>query len=300
MPLTAHFTTPSSFEKLLKHLTNIDRWEMLETNLSPLPPILEEFKSRRWCIDRLPENPEFKALPTVTLFIIYQTRLLIESVQQTTSTDSEANLYLLIPLYLLPAYQLWVQENPAIARPSQQKAPMWFFNPQSTACLDEINIPHPTNLATAELTRLQGSTNLSRRLADARSQLYLWLCQSLGINAPKEQAPLPKVHHAQPAELTIDGLPQALQPIAHSTITCPLLQNYFSQPDVQHTYIKLLHQQQSQSTIIVIANQIIADRLAAIASDQTQQAAASDLLCHLASWAPRGDQALTYQTVEAR
>ncbi len=301
MPFTDHYESLPSFEKLLKQLTDVERWEMLEDSLSPLDPILEEFKSRRWCSDRLPGDSGFEVLPILTLYIIYQTRLLIESIQQASSTDSEANLYLLVPLYLWPANQLWVQGNTtAISRPSQQKAPTWFSNPQSAACLDELDLPHPTDLAAALLTTMQASTNLSRRIAEARSQLYAWLCQSLGVEVVSEQPAVPKTSQGKPAKLTIESLPQALQPIARSTITGPLLQDYFSQLNVQQTYLTLLHRHQSQPTIIAIANQIIADRLDAITPDQTQQAAASHLLCRLAAWTSGDAPALTYQNLETR
>jgi len=115
MSISNWLESPDKFRKLLTALGS-DNWEQLMDSLSMDDPVLRRFAATQWAQRRLPDEPD--VLAVVTLLIAYHFRcLLVDSVRSDNPTGNglqdELNVTLLMPLYIWPAYRIWIlQEFP--------------------------------------------------------------------------------------------------------------------------------------------------------------------------------------------
>jgi len=169
MSISNWLESPESFRKMLAALISDqdDKWKNTRRDILMEEPVLRQFAATQWAQARLPDDPDTLAM--VTLYVAYQFRwLLVDSVRLVDPIDGylqdELNITLLLPLYIWPAYQIWVlQEFPAKARLNQSQAIPWLLNrPLRLRAFKELDIPEPNEKFLAYIEVKQNTTNLSR------------------------------------------------------------------------------------------------------------------------------------------
>jgi hypothetical protein len=178
MSLTNWLENPEQFKKMLIALTSDQdyRWEPLRRDANLDEPLLRQFATKQWAQKRLPDNPDILAI--LTLFITYQFRwLLMDSVRSDPLVESyfqdELNVTLMLPLYIWPAYQIWVlQEFPANSHISQGQAIPWLLSQKlRLKAFKELEIPEPGDKVLAYLAVKKNTTNISRWIKDGCESL---------------------------------------------------------------------------------------------------------------------------------
>ena len=170
MSISNWLESPGQFRKLLAALVS-DNWEHLVDSLCMDEPVLRQFASTQWARRRLPDDPS--PLAFVTLLIAYHYRcLLLDSIRPDNPTGNglqgELNVTLLIPLYIWPAYHIWIlQEFPPKSRIKQVEAIHWLLdaNQRETGFL-ELEIEEPDRRLLTYLELKKNTTNLSRWIKD--------------------------------------------------------------------------------------------------------------------------------------
>jgi hypothetical protein len=303
--------TPAHFKKMLAALISDQdyRWEGLKHDLSLDEPMLRQFATTQWAQKRLPDNPDILAI--VTLFITYQFRwLLMDSVRLDSSVESyfqvELNVTLLLPLYIWPAYQIWVlQEFPANSHVAQSQATPWLLSQK--LCLKafkELEIPEPGEKLLAYLEVKKNTTNLSRWIKAGCDRLHFVMCMAARQTPPTadnssdalqglsnkhaddpDRAPLPLDQGiSQPFNPTDVGVDGTDREQLNWCLASPIYQPYLQWKEALETCMDFQHDDLVTPSLCQIARKIIHNRISAAGLDLHQQAQALELLSELPEW----------------
>lgn len=331
MSISNWLESPESFRKILAALISDqdEKWENTRRDILMEEPVLRQFAATQWAQARLPDDPDTLAI--VTLYVAYQFRwLLVDSVRLVDPIDGylqdELNVTLLLPLYIWPAYQIWVlQEFPAKARLNQSQAIPWLLNrPLRLRAFKELDIPEPNEKFLAYIEVKQNTTNLSRWVKAGLESLHFVV-----LPVTKNGPALPIIPNTvalqefdeKPAEILnsnrivydagISRLANLLEPdLARDTgkpdyeypdslIYRPYLQWEYA----YRTFIELQHSGDKHPSLCQVARKIIDQSVSSASLDLHQQAQVFELLTELPEWIDLEkalDACISLKSIEAR
>ncbi len=231
--------------------------------------------------------------------------------------QDELNVTLLLPLYIWPAYQIWVlQEFPAKARLNQSQAIPWLLNrPLRLRAFKELDIPEPNEKFLAYIEVKQNTTNLSRWVKAGIESLH-FVMHPVTKNGP----PLPittntdahQEFEENPAEILdsnriacdtgISRLANLPEPDYKYPDT-PIYRPYLQWEYAYETFIGFQRSGDKHPSLCQVARKIIDQRVSSASLDLHQQAQAFELLTELSEWIDLEnalDASISLKSIEAR
>jgi hypothetical protein len=331
MSVSNWLENPDSFKKMLAALISDqgDKWENLRRDISLDEPVLQQFAATQWAQRRLPDNPDILAI--ATLYIAYQFRwLLVDSVRLVDPIDGylqdELNVTLLLPLYIWPAYNIWVlQEFPAKARLNQNQAIPWLLNQQlRLQAFRELDIPEPNEKYLAFIEVKKNTTNLSRwvqagceslhfvmHLATKNTPPSLITVRTNTLQELDEKSDEILVSNRNTPDAGISRLANLHEPDLVGDVgkpeywylNSPIFQPYLQWKEASETYLELRGSGYKSPSLCQIARKILDQRITTADLDLHQQAQSYELLSELVDWiglekAP--DASISLKSIEAR
>jgi hypothetical protein len=251
----------------------------------------------------LPDDPDILAI--LTLFVAYQFRwLLMDSVRSDPPLESnyqdELNITLLLPLYIWPAYQIWVlQEFPAKAHITQGGAIPWLLNQKlRLQAFKELEIPEPGGKILAYLEVKKNTTNLSRWIKEGCERLRhvmkmatedITLDATKGPNNPPQDEFDPASHPVEneissPAEPTGEGRTKRARELLNACLASPIYAPYLKWKNALETCMNFMKTEPAIPSLCQIAGKIIQNQISSVGLDLHQQAQALVLLSELPRW----------------
>ncbi len=331
MSIVNWLESPEQFRKMLAALISDQdyRWDALRRAVSFNDPVLRQFSATQWAQNRLPDDQDILAV--VTLFITYQFRRLLVDVVRSDGLvegvfQDELNVTLLLPLYIWPAYQIWVlQEFPAKARHNQSQAIPWLLNQHlRIQAFKELDIPEPNEKFLAYIDVKKNTTNLSRWVKAGCESLHF------AIHLGTKNAPLSSRAIRTDALQEFDAKPEAISDSNKVTYTAgisqltdatelgpkseigepanrylnsPIYQPYLQWEDVLETFVELHQAEYKSPSLCQIARKIIDQNITAVGLDLYQQAQAFELLSDLSEWIDLDtahDSSISIKNIEVR
>lgn len=328
MTISNWLESPDQFRKLLTSLVS-DRWEQFMDSLSMEDPVLRQFAATQWAQRRLPDEPD--ALAVAALLIAYHFRcLLIDSLRSHNLSGNELqeelNVTLLMPLFIWPAYRIWIlQESPPGLRVNQMGAVQWLLDSkQRETGFSELEIDEPDSRLLAYLELKRNTTNLSRWIRAGLDRLYHAVHTAVVQAPPARQKPPAVVGESSDAnpelekddqmdiqdtgisrscEIVLSGNSIGFSNDGPMWFDSPIFKPYLNWEEAPQTILELHRNGMEFPSLTQVAKAIIDRKMIASNLDIGQQALALELLSELPDWIVLDnsiDQGISLRTIESR
>ncbi len=327
MTISNWLESPDQFRKLLTALVS-DRWEQLMDSLSMEDPALRQFAATQWAQRRLPEEPD--ALAVAALLIAYHFRcLLVDSLRSYNLPENELqeelNVTLLLPLFIWPAYRIWIlQESPPGLRVNQMGAVQWLLDSkQRQMGFSELEIDEPDSRLLAYLELKRNTTNLSRWIKAGLDRLYHAVHTAVVQAPPARQKPPAVIRESsdtdesgrdvqqdiqdsgisRPSEIVLSDIALGISEDESAWFDSPIFKPYLYWQEASQTFRELHRNGLAVPSLTQVARAIIYRKMLASHLDIGQQALALELLSDLPDWIDLdnlGDQSITLKNMEYR
>ena len=327
MTISNWLESPDQFRKLLTALVS-DRWEQLVDSLSMEDPALRQFAATLWAQRRLPEETD--ALAVAALLIAYHFRcLLVDSLRSYNLSENELqeelNVTLLLPLFIWPAYRIWIlQESPPGLRVNQMGAIHWLLESRTREIgFSELEIDEPDSRLLAYLELKRNTTNLSRWIKAGLDRLYHAVHTAVVQAPPARQKPpavigessdtdesgkdvqqdIQDIGISRPSEIVLSDIALGISEDESAWFDSPIFKPYLNWEEASQTFRELHRNGMEVPSLTQVARAIIDRKMITSNLDIGQLALTLELLSDLPDWIDLDnpdDQSIYLKTIEYR
>ncbi len=233
--------------------------------------------------------------------------------------QEELNVTLLLPLFIWPAYRIWIlQESPPSLRVNQVSAVQWLLDSkQRQMGFSELDIDEPDSRLLAYLELKRNTTNLSRWIKAGLDRLYHAVHTAvvqeppaaMGESSDTEksikdvQQDIQDTGISRPGEIVLSDIALGISEDESAWFDSPIFKPYLNWEEASQTFRELHWNGMEVPSLTQIARALIDRKVLASRLDIGQQALALELLSELPGWIVLDksvDQGISLKSVEYR